>query len=143
MLLAADREARGIEPDLEPIAEAHERIAREALPALLAEAAQLGPIVPFLSHTARPDTDAGVATETRNKEKLAKPPLYKVLFHNDNYTTMEFVVAVLRDVTEGVARLPRLEGAEADPSELLFGSDADLDRLEWGKRTAPGINGEA
>ena len=41
------------------------------------------------------------------------------------------VVAVLRDVTEGVARLPRLKGAEADPPELLFGSDADLDRLEW------------
>src|SRR5437660_22825 len=37
-------------------------------------------------------------TRTRNKEKLQKPPLYKVLFHNDNYTTMEFVVAVLRDV---------------------------------------------
>ena len=44
--------------------------------------------------------DTGVATETqpKTKEKLGKPPLYKVLFHNDNYTTMEFVVAVLRDV---------------------------------------------
>ena len=44
--------------------------------------------------------DTGVVTETRtaSKEKLGKPPLYKVLFHNDNYTTMEFVVAVLRDV---------------------------------------------
>ncbi len=44
--------------------------------------------------------DTGVATEseTKSTEKLEKPPLYKVLFHNDNYTTMEFVVAVLRDV---------------------------------------------
>lgn len=42
--------------------------------------------------------DVGVATETKKKEQLKKPPLYKVLFHNDNYTTMEFVVWVLRTV---------------------------------------------
>ena len=42
--------------------------------------------------------DVGVATETKKKEQLKKPPLYKVLFHNDNYTTMEFVVWVLRGV---------------------------------------------
>jgi ATP-dependent Clp protease adaptor protein ClpS len=41
---------------------------------------------------------SGVITETRKKEKLQKPKLYKVLFHNDNYTTREFVVAVLREV---------------------------------------------
>ncbi len=40
----------------------------------------------------------GVATETKKKEQLKKPPLFKVLFHNDNYTTMEFVVWVLRTV---------------------------------------------
>src|SRR5262245_47649335 len=32
---------------------------------------------------------------TESKEKLKKPPLYRVLLHNDNYTTMEFVVYVL------------------------------------------------
>ena len=42
--------------------------------------------------------DTGVVTETKKKEKLQKPPLFKVLFHNDNYTTMEFVVAVLREI---------------------------------------------
>jgi ATP-dependent Clp protease adaptor protein ClpS len=44
------------------------------------------------------DGDLGVATETKKQEKLEKPKLWKVLFHNDNYTTMEFVVAVLREV---------------------------------------------
>jgi ATP-dependent Clp protease adaptor protein ClpS len=43
-------------------------------------------------------SDAGVVTETKKTEKLQTPPMYKVLFHNDNYTTMEFVVAVLRDI---------------------------------------------
>ena len=41
---------------------------------------------------------AGVATQTEKKEKVKKPPLFKVLFHNDNYTTMEFVVFILRGV---------------------------------------------
>ena len=42
--------------------------------------------------------DAAVVTEPRTREKLKRPPLYKVLFHNDNYTTREFVVAVLQQV---------------------------------------------
>lgn len=37
--------------------------------------------------------DFGVATET--KQKVKKPPMYKVLLHNDDYTTMEFVILVL------------------------------------------------
>lgn len=40
-----------------------------------------------------PDSETGVATKT--KEKTAKPPLYKVLLLNDDYTPMEFVVHVL------------------------------------------------
>lgn len=38
----------------------------------------------------------GVATET--KHKVEKPPLYKVLLHNDDYTSMDFVVYVLVNV---------------------------------------------
>src|SRR5437870_11587027 len=38
----------------------------------------------------------GLVTET--KKKLKKPPLYKVLLHNDDYTTKEFVVQLLQYV---------------------------------------------
>ncbi|MCK5825415.1 MAG: ATP-dependent Clp protease adaptor ClpS [Desulfuromusa sp.] len=34
----------------------------------------------------------------QTKEQIAIPSLFKVLMHNDDYTTMEFVIAVLRDV---------------------------------------------
>lgn len=37
-----------------------------------------------------------VATESR--ERLKKPPLFRVLLHNDDYTTMEFVIEVLKKV---------------------------------------------
>jgi len=40
--------------------------------------------------------DSAVATES--EQKLKKPELYKVLIHNDDYTTMEFVVSVLMSV---------------------------------------------
>src|ERR687883_1334229 len=33
-----------------------------------------------------------------SKTRLKKPPLYKVLLHNDDFTTMEFVVYVLQSV---------------------------------------------
>jgi ATP-dependent Clp protease adaptor protein ClpS len=37
-------------------------------------------------------------TKTETERKLKKPSLYKVLMHNDDYTTREFVVEVLRGV---------------------------------------------
>jgi ATP-dependent Clp protease adaptor protein ClpS len=40
--------------------------------------------------------DHEVVTET--EKKLKKPPLFKVLLHNDDYTTKEFVVQVLQYV---------------------------------------------
>lgn len=38
-------------------------------------------------------TEEQVDTDTRDQTR--KPPLYRVLLHNDDYTTMEFVVEVL------------------------------------------------
>jgi ATP-dependent Clp protease adaptor protein ClpS len=43
-----------------------------------------------------PELDDAVITESN--QKVEKPPLYKVLLHNDNYTTMEFVVVILISV---------------------------------------------
>lgn len=41
-------------------------------------------------------TDFGVATKVKTKTK--RPSLYRVLLLNDDYTPMEFVVAVLQDI---------------------------------------------
>jgi ATP-dependent Clp protease adaptor protein ClpS len=39
-----------------------------------------------------------VVTRTRTEKKLKHPPLYRVLLHNDDYTTMEFVVQTLEEI---------------------------------------------
>ncbi|HYE64141.1 MAG TPA: ATP-dependent Clp protease adaptor ClpS [Pyrinomonadaceae bacterium] len=44
------------------------------------------------------EQDESVLTETESETRLKKPPLYKVLIHNDHYTTMEFVVFILQTV---------------------------------------------
>ena len=68
------------------------------------------------SHTLTPDGESTVLLEPQLKE----PPRFAVYLHNDNYTTMDFVVMILREVffkneeeaialmlkvhTEGIAR---------------------------------------
>ena len=45
-----------------------------------------------------PDFERDEAVLTESETKLEKPPLFKVLLHNDDFTTMEFVVYALRTV---------------------------------------------
>jgi ATP-dependent Clp protease adaptor protein ClpS len=45
---------------------------------------------------ADPRREGGVATQTRRR--TARPPRYKVLLYNDDYTPMEFVVSILEKI---------------------------------------------
>lgn len=46
----------------------------------------------------KPGADEGTILEERTLPKFKRPPLYKVLLHNDDYTTREFVVYVLQAI---------------------------------------------
>jgi ATP-dependent Clp protease adaptor protein ClpS len=45
-----------------------------------------------------PDSQFEEAVLAESKEKVEEPPLFRVLLHNDDYTTMEFVVWVLESI---------------------------------------------
>lgn len=45
-----------------------------------------------------PDIDGGSDVLVESETKLEKPKLFKVLLHNDDFTTMEFVIWVLEYV---------------------------------------------
>ncbi len=47
---------------------------------------------------ARQDFESEDAVVTESETRLKEPPLYKVLLHNDDFTTMEFVIYVLQTV---------------------------------------------
>lgn len=44
------------------------------------------------------DVEDQVVIDGKTEHETRKPRLYKVLLHNDHYTTMEFVVAILQEV---------------------------------------------
>jgi ATP-dependent Clp protease adaptor protein ClpS len=54
------------------------------------------------------DPSASTLTDSRSDQKLERPRMWRVLLHNDDYTTQEFVVWVL----ESVFRKPRSEAIE-------------------------------
>lgn len=59
--------------------------------------------------TYEPEHEEAVVAES--KHKLKRPPLYKVLIHNDNFTTMEFVVFILVTV---------FQHSEAEATRIMF-----------------------
>ncbi|HEY9682278.1 MAG TPA: ATP-dependent Clp protease adaptor ClpS [Oculatellaceae cyanobacterium] len=46
----------------------------------------------------KPTTEHETDVLTQERQQTKKPPLYRVLLHNDDFTTMEFVVFVLKTV---------------------------------------------
>lgn len=45
-----------------------------------------------------PKPGSGTQEDLKTQPKVKKPKMYKVIMHNDHYTTMEFVVEVLVNI---------------------------------------------
>lgn len=45
-----------------------------------------------------PEPGEGVVVRSRPKTRVQPPSMWKVLLHNDDYTTQDFVIAILRAI---------------------------------------------
>lgn len=57
-----------------------------------------GPLPRVFQSMLPPDSRFEESAVAESAEKVEEPPLFKVLLHNDDFTTMEFVVWVLQSV---------------------------------------------
>ena len=48
--------------------------------------------------TKKNQQEGGTATAVRSRPKVKKPKMFKVILLNDDYTSMEFVIAILEQV---------------------------------------------
>ncbi|MHB1847200.1 MAG: ATP-dependent Clp protease adaptor ClpS [Deltaproteobacteria bacterium] len=53
---------------------------------------------PIIQGPAEGGTATATATRPETRQRLSRPPRYKDLLHNDDFTPIEFVVAILREV---------------------------------------------
>ncbi|WP_298069179.1 ATP-dependent Clp protease adapter ClpS [uncultured Mailhella sp.] len=51
-----------------------------------------------MSEDIRPEDGTRIESGAALEEELKEPALFRVILHNDDYTTMEFVVRILREV---------------------------------------------
>ena len=51
---------------------------------------------PIFGNDRDEEGEEGAVIATKERKKVKRPPRYKVLLHNDDYTTMEFVIFILQ-----------------------------------------------
>lgn len=88
------------------------------------------------------NTDRSINTKSR--EEVKEPGLYKVVLHNDDYTTMEFVIEILVSVfrkTEGEASKIMMEVHNKGAGVAgVYPYDIGLTRVYEVKRRSTGQN---
>lgn len=51
-----------------------------------------------MASRSKKDPEGGVVLKEKTERKIKRPRMYRVLIHNDDYTTMEFVIHLLQAV---------------------------------------------